>query len=317
MYQKPKQLIDQYGRRIRKLRVSLLDACNFRCFYCMPIDATFMPKHELMSPQEIFGICEALTGFGLEQIRITGGEPTIRREFRTIVGLLSRLNLKKLGLTSNGLILSKHLHFLKDTPCKHINISLDSLNADNFARITRRPVFENVLHTILSARDLGFQVKINTVLMRGVNDHELIDFLRFSEQEGIEVRFLEEMKIGQACTNQQRHFLSADEAITRLKEVATLQQVAVDFDSTSFNYVTENGGQIGFIASESKPFCGSCSRWRLAANGFLRACLMSAKGVNIRGIDPGQYTPLLEELLTMKPAGRIERIEQDMNQIGG
>ncbi len=317
MNPKTSALIDKHGRRIRKLRVSLLDACNFRCFYCMPIDAKFMPVSRLMPPEEIYNICETLTGYGLEQIRITGGEPTMRREFRDIVTALSRLNLASLGLTSNGLILKKHLSFLRETKCKNLNISLDSLDQNNFARITRRDVFQTVYETICQARDLGFQVKINTVLMRGINDHELEDFLNFSEREGIEVRFLEVMKIGQACSGQNQTFMPADEAIARFKELRTLRPVRVDFDSTSFTYETDQGGKIGFIASESKPFCGSCSRWRLSADGFLRACLMSERGIRIRGVKPQDYEVLLQQLLPMKPTGRIEKIEQDMNQIGG
>ena len=170
---------------------------------------------------------------------------------------------------------------------------------------------------ILQAKKMGFNVKINTVLMKGINDHEIFDFMDFSAANDIEVRFLEVMKIGQACGSQDELFMSADNAILKMKEKDGLDIVEVESDSTSFNFRTDSGAQIGFIASESKPFCGSCSRWRLSADGFLRACLMSNKGVKIRGAHVDSYDELLHSLLPMKPTGRIEHIKQDMNQIGG
>ena len=152
--------------------------------------------------------------------------------------------------------------------------------------------------------------------MKGVNDHELHDFVNFSAEQDIEVRFLEVMKIGQACS-QDDLFISAGEAIHELESKLRLQPVRVEKDSTSFNYETENGAQVGFIASESLPFCGNCSRWRLTADGYLRACLMSTDGIKIRGVRPDEYDSILQQLLPMKPKGRIHHIEQDMNQIGG
>ncbi len=312
-----KQLIDSHGRRIRKLRVSLLDACNFRCFYCMPLDAKFMKQDKYLSPAEIESICLKLSEYGLEQIRVTGGEPLLRKEFRDIMSRLSALPIDKIGMTTNGYKLDQELDFLQSTRCRHINISLDSLSKENFNKITRKDVFDNVYSSILQAKKMGFNVKINTVLMKGVNDHEIFDFMDFSAANDIEVRFLEVMKIGQACGAQDNLFMSAGDAILKMKEKEGLDIVEVESDSTSFNFRTESGAQIGFIASESMPFCGSCSRWRLSADGFLRACLMSNKGVKIKGADDSSYDELLHSLLPMKPTGRIDHIKQDMNQIGG
>ena len=314
---KGKVLIDPHGRRIRKLRVSLLDACNFRCFYCMPEQAKFMSSAKWITPDEIEGICKTLCTYGLEQIRITGGEPTIRKEFRDITTRISNLPIDKVGLTTNGQHLEKELDFLKDTRCQHINISLDSLTPEGFHHITKRNVFDKVFSGILRCKEMGFNVKLNTVLMRGVNDHEVSDFIKFSAKHDIEVRFLELMKIGQACGVQDKMFIAADEVIARVEEKEQLDKVVVEHDSTSFNFTTSSGGKIGFIASESKPFCGACSRWRLSPDGFLRACLMSNKGMKIRGVDPANYGPILKEVLAMKPTGRIHHVLQDMNQIGG
>jgi len=312
-----KPLIDNYGRRIRKLRVSLLDACNFRCVYCMPLNPVFMDSSRWLRPEEIESVCATLVDFGLEQIRLTGGEPTLRNDFRDIVLRLSSLPIKKLGLTTNGWDLAKELDFLSDTNCRHINISLDSLTKEIFNRITRRDNFDKVLDSVLSAKRLGFHVKINTVLMKGINDHEIFDFIRFSAEHDVEVRFLELMSIGQVNGSKDKLFVPASDIIQMISNTEELTAEQNECDSTSFNYKTLSGASIGFIASETLPFCHNCSRWRLSADGFLRACLMSEKGIYIRDVEPENYKSKLNELLIMKPYRKIERVEQDMYKIGG
>ena len=173
---KTNKLIDSYGRRIRKLRVSLLDACNFRCFYCMPEDVKFKSHKDWLSTEEILNISSLMVGYGVEQIRLTGGEPLMRKGFREIVTGLSDLPLQKLGFTTNGFYLERELDFLKDTNCKHINISLDSLNEDKFNVITRKKSFHKVYPAILKAANSGLKVKVNTVLLKGINDNEILDF---------------------------------------------------------------------------------------------------------------------------------------------
>ena len=312
------KLVDPFGRRIRKLRVSLLDACNFRCFYCMPEDAQFMKSSKWLSVAQIQTICRELTQYGLKHIRVTGGEPTLRKEFDEILMGLSSLDIEKLGMTSNGYHLEKKLAFLKGTKCQNINISLDSLKSNKFSKITKRVgSFEKVYSAILKAKEMGFHVKLNTVLMKGINDNEILDFVEFSEKYQIEVRFLEIMKIGQACGSQDDLFVSAHQAIEKIKEQRGLMAEKVEFDSTSINFKTSENGKIGFIASESKPFCNSCSRWRLSPDGFLRACLMSDKGVDLREVPLNEYGEQLSRLLLMKPYQRIDHVSQDMNQIGG
>ena len=310
-------LIDDHGRRIRKLRVSLLDACNFRCFYCMPTNPKFMSPSKWLPKDNIISIVKALIPYGIEELRLTGGEPTLRPEFRQIVEELSPLPFKKLGLTTNGLLLSKHLNFLKQTTCQHLNISLDSLNRDKFNKITRSKGFDLVMDSIIQAREMEFDIKLNIILMKGINDDEILDFIKFSQDTSIEVRFLEMMRIGQACANQNEKFMPASEAIDIIKNHHRLQTVKVPLDATAFSFTTEKGAKIGFIASESQPFCSNCSRWRLSAEGFLRACLMKEDGVDLRGVPVDQYDRLLNELLAKKPSGRVKEVSQDMNQIGG
>ncbi len=312
-----KGLIDRHGRKIRKLRVSLLDACNYRCVYCMPLNPVFMNASNWLSPEELEYVCSGLVDFGIEQIRLTGGEPTLRKEFKDIVRRLSSLPLTKLGLTTNGWNLGSHLDFLSDTNCKYINVSVDSLSPETFKKITVKGDLNYVLRSVVAARKRGFYVKINAVIMRGINDCELMDFVRFSAENEIEVRFLELMSIGQVKGKADKLFVSASEMIEEISRHEQLIPETTECDSTSFNYKTSSGARIGFIASETFPFCSSCSRWRLSADGFLRACLMSEKGLNIRGIDKKDYPFKLRELLDMKPYTRMTHLNQHMYKVGG
>lgn len=311
------QLIDDHGRRMRKLRVSLLEACNFRCFYCMPSGVRFAAHPDTLSPSELHTICQALVSAGIRQIRVTGGEPTLRKDFHAVMSALASLPLEKLGMTSNGFLLEAHLPFLKAIGCDYLNISLDSLQADNFNRITRSLGFEKVMGSILKARDLGFQLKLNSVIMRGENDHELLDFVRFSEATGIEVRFLELMKIGMARQFQAEAFISAEEQLSQIQTAFSLRPRQVEKDATAFSFQTAGGGKIGFIASESRPFCGHCSRLRLSHDGKLRPCLMLNQGQSLRHLPPRELLQLTEQVMKLKPFQRRESIAENMYSIGG
>lgn len=311
------RLQDSHGRHIRKLRVQLTDACNFRCFYCMPEGTKFQPANRLLPPSEIGDICAYLAELGVEEIRVTGGEPTVRAEFDSIMEILARTPWKKFGLTSNGFLLESKLPMLKDLGCRHLNISLDSLDETRFRSITASPHFRKVRSSILRAREMGFEVKVNTIVFRGINDGELPAFLEFSETHGIEVRFLELMRVGPAIGEYEKRFVPAEEMLDRLRPHGELLPVNSPKDSTSFGFRTARGGRIGIIASESKPFCGACSRLRLSATGKLRSCLFSDTGVELRGRDRLDYPEILNEVMAMKPTGRLPRIPQSMNQIGG
>jgi cyclic pyranopterin phosphate synthase len=310
-------LTDPVGRVMRKLRVSLTDACQYRCFYCMPEHATFTPSAQLLAPHEYGSICGELVSRGIEELRVTGGEPTVRPEFRTIMLTLSNLPARRLSLTSNGQLLARHLEFLRDIGCTHLNISLDSLDAGRFERITRGGDFRTVMACIEQAKHMGFTLKVNAIVFRGINHDELPDFARWSAASGIEVRFLEFMKIGPDHSTTFDRFVSADEMIASLEPHVSLQPVAVPHDSTSFVFETLEGARLGFIASESKPFCGSCSRLRLSATGTLRSCLMSEQGVALRNLPVSGYAEVLKTVLAMKPTGRIHHVDQAMHEIGG
>jgi cyclic pyranopterin phosphate synthase len=307
-------LIDKEGRKITKLRVSLTDKCNLRCHYCMPLDQTFMDESKYLSPDEITSVVSELKELGLQEVRLTGGEPLMRKSFPEIVQKLASLNLKKLSLTTNAIYLDRYLSLLKDLRVFHLNISLDSLDSDNFKKITHGNHFDKVITNIRAAVSMGFSVKLNAVMMKGINDHEVNQFVKFSEDESVEVRFLELMKIGYARSKQNETFISARDLIRSIQNDFQLKSITTPLDSTSFNFVTENGGQIGFIASESEPFCGHCSRWRLSADGILRACLFKDEGLDIRVRD---RSVIYQELLGMKPTQRIPEVSHTMNAIGG
>lgn len=310
-------LTDDQGRTIRKLRVSLTDKCNLRCHYCMPVDQTFMSEDKYLSPDEITEVVSDLVSLGLEEVRLTGGEPLMRKSFTEIVEKLSRTGLKKLALTTNGIYLDKYLDVLKQHNVFHLNISLDSLNEATFKKITFGNHLKKVLANIELAVKEGFIVKINTVMMRGVNDHELLDFVEYARNSQTEVRFLELMRIGFACEEQQDQFISAREMMAMMKKQMELKPVISALDSTSFNFLTSTGAQVGFIASESQAFCGQCSRWRLSADGILRACLLKDDGRSIREMGHEERRDVYQTLLGLKPVMRPVEVSHHMNAIGG
>jgi GTP 3',8-cyclase len=310
-------LVDKHGRRLRKLRISLTEACNLRCVYCMPEHATFERRDELLSPTEIVRIASDLAGLGIEAVRITGGEPTLRPEFAEIARLLCEIPNLKVGLTTNGLRLAQHADSLAKWGMHGVNVSLDSLDPDNFRKMARGGDLDHVLQGIRSARDAGLVVKINTVVMRGVNSHELEAFHDFALVEGVEVRFLELMRIGEALPFFDERFVAAAEMLQRLERHSSLKTIEVEDDATAFKRVSEAGAALGFIASESMPFCGGCSRLRLSAKGTLRACLFKEDGISLHGVSGQELPDILRQVADLKPIGRISTLAQPMHEIGG
>jgi cyclic pyranopterin phosphate synthase len=283
----------------------------------MPENPVFTRNADLLSPAEYGEICSDLVGMGIEELRVTGGEPTVRPEFREIMTVLAGIPAR-LSLTSNGQLLARHLEFLRDTGCAHLNISLDSLDPGRFERITRGGDFRAVLACIDRAAAMGFAVKVNVIVFRGVNDDELPGFARWSAESGVEVRFLEYMKIGPGHGEHwERRFVSAGEMIAGLEKFLTLNPAAVPADSTSFVFTTPEGARLGFIASESRPFCGTCSRLRLSATGTLRSCLMHEGGESLRHAAPDRVPGILRRVMAMKPSGRLDHVDQPMHAIGG
>lgn len=310
-------LTDAHGRTMRKLRVQLTDVCNFRCFYCMPQNVRFAPSETLLPPGELIGMVAGLVRLGISEIRLTGGEPLARKEFSQFVEGIGKLPLEKFGLTTNGYWLEEWLPVLKEHGCMHLNVSIDSLRAERFNAITLSSHFDRVLAATLRAKEMGFPVKINVVLLRGRNDDEIVDFAAFSARHRIPVRFLEYMKIGPSRDRYAELFISAGAVIERLRSQTELTPLQSEPDATAFSFRTGEGAELGFIASESRPFCSSCSRLRLSARGMLRACLMSEAGISLAGVPESEFGSVLQRVLPMKPIGRLPEIAQPMNQIGG
>ena len=311
------KLVDGHGREIHKLRISLLDACNMSCLYCMPEEKEFLAKKNWASAEEIVEIASNLALYGIDQVRLTGGEPLLRPDLRTIIKKLDKLPLIKFGLTTNAIHLERELSFLKNTNCQHLNISLDSLDRENFFKITQTDTFSKVFHSLMKAQEFGLKVKVNTVLLKGLNDHEIDQFILFSKKTGIEVRFLELMKIGVANHYFTKHFISADEIIKKMELKWDFKQKPMPKDSTSFNFTFNNGAEIGFIASESKPFCGGCSRLRLGPDGAIRPCLFMDQGICLKGLKGDDLLEALQKTIRLKPTNRIPTIERPMHKIGG
>ena len=312
-----RHMIDKHGRCMRKLRISLLDACNLRCLYCMPEQPTFMPQKEWASAKDLVQITRNLVALGIEEVRLTGGEPLMRRDFMEIANELSTLPVKKLGLTTNALLLAPYLPLLQHTRLQQLNISLDSLDTENFSRITRRDKFDTVMDAILTAKTLGFTVKVNAVIMQGVNDHELPAFVEWSATHDIPVRFLEVMNVGVMKSQFKERFVPASDMMTMLRVDYQLSALNDMPDSTARNFRVSNGAKIGFITSESNPFCTGCSRLRLTPKGQIRPCLFMEEGIDLKSLAAEDYPAALASIIAMKPIGRIPHQPQPMYQIGG
>ena len=309
---------DRFGRIARKLRIQLTDACNLRCVYCMGEDAVFLPREKLLAPRELGRLTASLRALGISQARITGGEPTIRPDFLECVEAIAEAGWDRLGLTTNGLRLSDLAAPLADLGLHGANVSLDSLDPDNFRRIARRPGLPDVLRGIEAARAAGLGIKINCVVMAGVNDHEILDFAAFSAREGIEVRFLEAMKVGPLSSATSDPLVPSATLRRRLEAaLGRPAPLATDSDATATVARYPDGALLGFVSSETEPFCGGCSRLRLSATGTLRACLFRKEGVPLRDLPPEAIPQAVQETLARKPEGRLESVSEGMNSIGG
>lgn len=310
------RMVDSHGRKITKLRLSILDACNMRCFYCMPESPHFLKKQEWLGQEEIVSICRNLKDFGISEVRVTGGEPLLREDFQAIMKGLSSLSFEKLAITTNGIKLAEHLDFLQDIGSHYLNISLDSLKRDRFSKITRTDAFDCVVRTIERAAKMNFKIKLNAVVLKGINDDELIDFIHFGKNTGVEVRFLEAMRIGMLSHSGKDFLVGHNQMLEKLKKEFVIDAIDVPLDSTSRVY-SASGTRFGIIASETLPFCGNCSRLRMGPKGELRPCLFVDHGPSLKGVKREDYPRLLGKLIEEKPTSRIKASSQSMYQLGG
>ena len=285
-------LTDAYNRPIRDLRVSLTDRCNFRCFYCLPHgEPPIAPKEQMLSYEEIDYVCEIFVSLGIEKLRLTGGEPMLRRDIETIIQKLTRLKnsgLRDLALTTNGYYLPERAQSLKDAGLDRVTISLDSLKRDVFKRMTGVDVLDKVLAGIDAAKKAGLDpIKINAVIVRGHNEDEVADFAAFAREYDVKMRFIEFMPLDSGHEWSREDVVSGKEIRERISERFPLIRVEIARGSdTSSRYRFADGarGEIGIIAPVTEPFCGACSRIRLTADGQIRTCLFSTVEHSLRDV---------------------------------
>jgi GTP 3',8-cyclase len=280
------QLVDTFGRVHNNLRISVTDRCNLRCTYCMAEDMAFMERSELLTFEEITRFVGIAVPLGIDKIRLTGGEPLMRRDLARLVRMLCAIpGLRDVGITTNGILLAEHADELYEAGLRRINISLDTLDPSRFRKLTRRDGLDKVLSGIFAAKKAGFEpIKLNAVSIRDFTEHEVVPLGRFAREHGLEMRFIEYMPIGADHWEREKVYF-AHEILEQLEHhIAPLVPVA-DFDprapAMEFRY-TDGCGRVGIIASISRPFCANCNRVRLTAEGKLRNCLFAIDEVDVK-----------------------------------
>jgi cyclic pyranopterin phosphate synthase len=322
--------VDPFGRTVRDLRISVTDRCNLRCSYCMPAEGMqWLHRDELLTFEEITRVARiCVERFGFDGIRLTGGEPTVRANLPTLVEMLDGLGVD-LAMTTNGATLRLTADDLRRAGLRRVNISCDSLRPDRFAAITRRDALAQVLDGIDAALEVGFDpVKVNCVLMRGVNDDEVVDFAAFGRDRGVGVRFIEFMPLDADGGWGSDAVVPASEVIERIDAVFPIEPVPRgDAPASEYRY-RDGAGGVGVIASVTQPFCGSCDRVRITAEGQFRNCLFAVHETDLRtllrgGASDQQVAAAIANDVAGKWAGHnigqvnFIRPARSMSQIGG
>jgi cyclic pyranopterin phosphate synthase len=289
------RLTDSFGRVHNNLRISVTDRCNIRCVYCMPESVTFLPRQSLLSFEEIERFVRVGVTLGIDKIRLTGGEPLVRRDLPRLVERIAGIDgIRDIGLTTNGILLAPMARALWDAGLRRINVSLDTLDPAKFEELTRRPGLEQVIEGILAAKTAGFDpVKVNAVAIRGVTEDDVVPLGRFCREHGLELRFIEYMPLDAGNLWERDKVLFATDILELLSEGIAPLVPAANPDprapAQDFDYA-DGRGRVGMIASVSRPFCMSCNRVRLTADGKLRNCLFALQETDIRALIRGGAT---------------------------
>jgi GTP 3',8-cyclase len=305
----PSPMVDGFGRRIEYLRISVTDKCNLRCVYCMPLEGLdWLKRDEILSYEEITKIVEAMAPLGLRRVRLTGGEPLVRRDLPDLVRMLDRVpGIEDLSLSTNAVLLEEYAEDLRSAGLDRVNISLDSLRADRVDALARRPgSFPRIMAGLDAAERVGFApLKINVVLMGGRNDDEIADFAALTRERPWHVRFIEVMPTSANLDLSRDEFVSCDEALRRLHALGELEPAAGPTGNGPASYFRFAGapGTVGVITPMSHNFCDRCNRMRLTADGQLRPCLFGDLQTDLRGaLRQGRsIEPLVRETLRIKP----------------
>jgi len=326
-------LQDGFGRTLGDLRLSVTDRCNFRCLYCRPSEVPGLPRQEILSFDEIERLARVFVSLGIRKIRVTGGEPLVRRDLPLLLrrlALLKDRGLEELVLTSNGSLLGPMALALREAGVDRLNLSCDSLSAEGFRHLAGRDGLALFLQGLEAAREAGFRgTKVNCVVIRGVNDHEVVDFARFAHQWDLAVRFIEFMRLDAAAEWGPERVLPAAEILARLQEAFVLTAIPPrNSAETASRFSLAGAGEVGVISSVTAPFCARCNRVRLTADGHLRTCLFSLQETDLRGLmrsgaeDPDLVQAIRCAVLTRERTHHVNepgyiRPGRDMAGIGG
>ncbi|MDQ1620327.1 MAG: 3,8-cyclase [Actinomycetota bacterium] len=307
-------LIDTFGRVATDLRVSLTDRCNLRCAYCMPPEGLeWLPSDEQLTDDEVVRVVRVAVDLGVDEVRFTGGEPLLRRGLVDIVRRTAQLTPRPhLSLTTNGIGLARTAAALREAGLDRVNVSLDTIDPEKFKTLARRDRLEDVLAGLEAAASAGLTpVKVNAVLMRGLNDDEAVPLLRWCVDHGYQLRFIEQMPLDAQHGWQRTNMVTADEILERLAEAFTLTPLGAEARGSAPAeewYVDGGPGRVGVIGSVSRPFCGACDRVRLTADGQIRNCLFAREETDLRaalrsGCDDARIADMLKATLLAKRAG--------------
>ena len=329
-------LIDPFGRAITYVRVSVTDRCDFRCLYCMSEDMNFLPKRDLLTLEELDRLCTAFIGRGTRKLRITGGEPLVRRDVMTLFRGLSRHlasgALEELTLTTNGSQLARYAKDLAACGVKRINVSLDTLDAEKFRKITRWGDLSKVIDGIDAAQAAGLAVKINAVALAGFNEDEFASLIEWAHGRGMDITFIEVMPLGEIDGQRADQYLPLSEVRARLAQRFTLEDIAYATGGPArYVKVGETGGRLGFITPLTHNFCESCNRVRVTCTGTLYMCLGQEDAADLRGPlraseSDGPLLSAIERAIARKPKGhdfiidRVTRqpaVQRHMSVTGG
>jgi cyclic pyranopterin phosphate synthase len=307
------ELIDPFGRHVSYVRVSVTDRCDFRCVYCMAEDMTFLPKKDLLTLEELDRLCSVFVAKGVRRLRITGGEPLVRKNIMWLFRALSRHlqsgDLEELTLTTNGSQLSRFAQELHDCGVRRVNISLDTLNPERFKEITRWGDFDKVMAGIDAAQAAGLQVKINAVALKDVNEHEYDDMIRWAHGKGMDLTLIETMPLGDIDGDRTDQYLPLSVVRARLMDNWTLEDIPYKTGGPArYVEVKETGGRLGFITPMTHNFCESCNRVRLTCTGTLYMCLGQEDAADLRtplraSAGDDLISGAIDEAISRKPKG--------------
>ena len=325
-------LQDSFGRVHNNLRVSVTDRCNLRCTYCMPEDVTFRDRSELLTFEEIAAFVRVAATLGVDKVRLTGGEPLVRKALLKLVQMLVAIpGIRDIGLTTNGILLAEQAAQLFDAGLRRLNVSLDTLDPTRFRALTRRDGVEKVLAGLEAAKRAGFDpIKVNAVAIRGFAEHDVVPLARYCRDNGFELRFIEYMPIGAEQWEREKVFFAHEILELLDREVGALRVANHDPSAPAQDYAyTDGGGTVGVIASVSRPFCTSCNRIRLTADGKLRNCLFALDETDVKAflrapvIDEGAIADALRRSVWAKWEGHeinaatFVKPDRTMHAIGG